>query len=195
MKKCFPENPLRKIEIYHDEFPVNPIKDFDLVFQFHLLGGNDFHFVSNEAEYPFDGNGVVKDGLFALPVYVYNHSGMVFSLNPFSCPWDSGLTGYIYVDKEKFCKDFQIEEFNPIKALQIAKSEVELLNQYVSGDIWGYKEWTRKDADIWTQWEEGDSCWGFFGKDGIEYALKYIGAFDGKTQIDNGDCIAWKVFD
>lgn len=194
MKKCFPENPLRKIEIYHDECPVNPFEDFDLVFQFHLDGAKRyFYIVSPEAEYPFDEDGKANDGLFVLPVYAYIHSGIVFSLAPFSDKWDSGLAGYIYVEKDKFRKDFQIESFDEKRAMDIAEGEIELLNQYESGDVWGYQEWTRETVD--GEWKEGDSCWGFFGKDGIEDAMKDIGAFDGKTQIDNGDCIAWQVFD
>jgi len=34
------------------------------------------------------------------PVYAYIHGGMILSLKPFSCPWDSGLTGYIWTNRD-----------------------------------------------------------------------------------------------
>src|ERR1035437_9220798 len=41
--------------------------------------------------------------LIGLPVYVYEHGAVMIraegSGNPFSCPWDSGQSGYVYVTK------------------------------------------------------------------------------------------------
>jgi hypothetical protein len=37
-------------------------------------------------------------GCIVLPVYMYDHSGTALSTTPFSCRWDSGQVGYIYVD-------------------------------------------------------------------------------------------------
>ena len=40
------------------------------------------------------------------PVYAYIHGGMELSLKPFDCPWDSGLTGYIWTNSDSDAEDF-----------------------------------------------------------------------------------------
>lgn len=42
-----------------------------------------------------------EQGCTYLPVYVFRHSGTRVSTTPFSCKWDSGLAGYIYMTKEE----------------------------------------------------------------------------------------------
>ena len=39
---------------------------------------------------------------FSFPVYRYEHSGVAYSLTPFGCPWDSGISGYITCDAETY---------------------------------------------------------------------------------------------
>ena len=34
-----------------------------------------------------------------LSLYLYDHSGITMSCSPFSCPWDSGQVGYIYLTR------------------------------------------------------------------------------------------------
>jgi len=36
-----------------------------------------------------------------MDIYLYDHSSITISTTPFSCPWDSGKVGYIYVLKSK----------------------------------------------------------------------------------------------
>src|SRR4030042_1625044 len=43
----------------------------------------------------------IKDTAIILPLFLYDHSGITMSTKPFSCPWDSGQVGYIYVTREK----------------------------------------------------------------------------------------------
>lgn len=118
-----------------------------------------------------------------LPVEAYIHSGVSLSL--FSgtklCRWDSSVSGYILASKKEF------------KNLETAKTAAEGLiktwNQYLSGDIWGYiieksntvysiskEKFDRllfendlstleSEFDIEDEWEEVDSCWGFYGQD------------------------------
>lgn len=40
-----------------------------------------------------------KNQYWFLPVYRYSHSGVAYSTEPFSCPWDSGLAGLVYISK------------------------------------------------------------------------------------------------
>lgn len=40
-----------------------------------------------------------------LPLYLYDHSGITMNTTGFSCGWDSGQVGFIYVPKEKLPKE------------------------------------------------------------------------------------------
>lgn len=43
----------------------------------------------------------VKDRVFYLTVFMYDHSGVTVSSSPFSCPWDSGQLGYLWISAEE----------------------------------------------------------------------------------------------
>ena len=92
----------------------------------------------------------------SLPLYLYDHSGLTISTKPFSCPWDSGRLGLIYVKRDDVI-DLQDE-----RVLEILRSEVEIYDQYLRGDIYGYELIRTEDdgAEI-----TEDSCWGFYGSD------------------------------
>ena len=47
-----------------------------------------------------------------LPVYMYDHSGITINTTGFSCPWDSGMVGIIYVSKEKIREKFNIKRIS-----------------------------------------------------------------------------------
>jgi hypothetical protein len=67
----------------------------------------------------------VQDTDIKIPVYAFVHSGIILSTSPFSCPWDSGLIGYLV---------FPQEVENP---LEVAKSELKEFNYYLSGECYG----------------------------------------------------------
>jgi hypothetical protein len=81
-----------------------------------------------------------------LPVYMYDHSGITVSAGPFSCPWDSGQVGFIYVTRETCENDG--ENFDD--AERILKDEIETLNQYLTGDVWHYciSEFAGSDKEL-----------------------------------------------
>jgi hypothetical protein len=94
-----------------------------------------------------------------LPLYLYDHSGITMNTTGFSCPWDSGQVGIIYVSKEKIRSEYGVKRISPklrAKVLKVLKGEVETYDDYLTGNVWGY---TVADAsgDII------DSCWGFYG--------------------------------
>lgn len=94
--------------------------------------------------------GIENGSLIGLPVYAYVHSGSTISTRPFSCPWDSGQSGFVYCNAD----DPSIGAGD--NALSILRGEVETFDQYLRGDVYGYTI-TDKDGD------EVDSCWGFYG--------------------------------
>lgn len=131
--------------------------------------------------------------IFRLPVYMIDHSGIALSTTPYSCPWDSGQVGFIWMDKDT--AERELGNHETIESLRDAahrhmSSEIETLSQYVEGEVYGFiceryvgPEGDDKDIDDEDNWEEEDSCWGFFGMDMIENGMvehwedKYLDAF------------------
>lgn len=115
-----------------------------------------------------------RKDVLALPLYLYDHSGLSISASSFSCQWDSGQVGFIFVTHEKIKKDFNVKRLTK-KVLENAKksllSEVKAYDQYLTGDVYGY---SITDANG----EHIDSCYGFFGyeycKSEAESQLKYF---------------------
>ena len=117
-----------------------------------------------------------KGEIFMCPVYMYDHSGQTISLTPFGDPWDSGIAGYIFVEKAKIFKEcMNITEENwKEKAYKIMQSEIEIYDDYITGEVYGYmlekaeivKHKRISDNKVWTtiEWEEVDSCCGFYGR-------------------------------
>ena len=98
-----------------------------------------------------------KAGDIVLPLYIYDHSGITISLSPFSCPWDSGQVGFIQVPKKTMIKEFGKKNFTKAlraKALDWAKMEVEEMDGFVRGEVFGYIVDGDKDHE--------HSCWGYY---------------------------------
>lgn len=89
----------------------------------------------------------INKHFFALPVYLFDHGGLSVSTSPFTCRWDSGQVGFIYVDRDS--KDYP----DPLFGL---RTEIQILDQYLTGDVYGY-DVEDEDGNVI------DSCWGIFG--------------------------------
>lgn len=102
----------------------------------------------------------VREQFFMYPVFLYDHTNLEVSLRPFSCPWDSGQLGYIYVSRKKARIEFPnlSESKFENQVLKNLESEIEAYSQYMNGEVYGYVEQTTDGTD-------GDSCWGFYGVD------------------------------
>jgi len=95
-----------------------------------------------------------------LPLYLYDHSGITISTGRFSCPWDSGQIGFIFISKEKIRKEYSWKNLTKKRLAKIEKylkGEVETYDQFLTGDVYGFRI-TDTDTE-----EEVDSCWGFYG--------------------------------
>jgi hypothetical protein len=96
----------------------------------------------------------------SLPVYMYSHSGETIATTPFSCPWDSGKIGFIYVTQKQAMEHLGwkcITKKRKAKLLEYLENEVKTLNQWLTGETYGYTLSEPNKAD--------DSCWGFYGDD------------------------------
>jgi hypothetical protein len=121
-----------------------------------------------------------------LPLYLYDHSGITIKTHPFSCPWDSGQVGYIYCTKEKMIKEYGPAITGGIrdKVKAVLEAEIKTFDQYLTGEVYGFKlEKSVVCSHGDTHHEELDSCWGFFGDEGIKgirehLAKEYESLFD-----------------
>lgn len=95
-----------------------------------------------------------------LPVYAYIHSGITINTTGFSCPFESGRLGVIYTTREKLLKEFNTKRVTKAllkKAEHNLRCEVEVLDQYLTGDVYGIIQFC--------EGRETDACWGYFGLD------------------------------
>lgn len=107
------------------------------------------------------------DRFIAKCIYLYEHSGFAVSTSPFSNKWDSGQVGYIYISKEKVRANYGAKKVGKkLKQLVLDRleAEVEELNHYVSGDVFGFKILDSEDSVV-------DSCWGFYGDNFLENGM------------------------
>lgn len=77
---------------------------------------------------------ILDNNYLILPIYLYDHSGITINTTGFSCPWDSGKIGYIYISKDKIKK----EKLTIEQAKNILIDEVKTYDQYLSGEIYQY---------------------------------------------------------
>lgn len=172
-----------KIKIFPDETPMNPRTEHDnlgtmVCFHSRYNLGDETNYNSGMFSSWADmRNSLIKelDIAVILPIYMYDHSGMTISTTPFSCPWDSGQIGFVFITKEKVRKEYSRKNMSAKLVKQIASylvNEVKTYDDYLTGSVYGYQIEDKEE-------KEGDSCWGFFGYDHeksglLEYAKNAI---------------------
>lgn len=95
----------------------------------------------------------------ALPLYLYDHSGITIATTPFGCNWDSGKVGYIYITKAKAREEYSWKNITAKRREQLERylrSEVETYDQFLTGDIYRFVVEDENGEHV-------DSCSGFFG--------------------------------
>jgi len=153
------------INIEHDFDPQNPRTEWD-----NIMNMLCFHSRYNLGDTTdlksdmFDGWDEVEKHLIEeegavliRPLYLYDHSGITISMSEFSCSWDSGCIGFIYLTKEKMQSVLgwkRLTEKRKAKAIEYMKGEVETYDDYLTGEVYGFNI---EETD--------DSCWGFYGYD------------------------------
>ena len=105
-----------------------------------------------------------RDDVIWIPVYAFIHGSIALSASASicTCPWDSGQCGIIYTDVETAKQEFG-EHYSEERVREALAGEIESFGQYLAGDVYGYIV----EADG----EQVDSCWGFYGQEGIEDAI------------------------
>jgi len=167
-----------KAYLIQDEDALNPFDDWDTLGTLVTWHRNyTFGGVNGIKEYPEGPQALLDEldteELLRLPVYLFDHSGLTVSTKPFGCQWDSGQVGYIYITHKAWKDEFQggkeSKEEAEERAYEILRSEIEALDQLLTGDVWGVvvEKTVRCEACGDEKEEHLDSCWGFFGS---EYA-------------------------
>ena len=189
------ENEKYKLEIFDDLNPCSP-REFDnlgTMVCFHRrynlgdeteLKSSDFSSWEELENYLYK----EENALIAIPVFMYDHSGLWINTTGFSCPWDSGQIGYIYASKEKVRKEYNCKRISKKLKEQVKKilcSEVTLYNDYLSGNVYGF---TLTDKE---KHEELDSSSGFYGTDYIENGIfDYVSEYFTKAELE---ALLWKT--
>ncbi len=171
------------IKIIRDEDPNNPRSDdydthlgtlvafhrrYALSDDQHLSDGskldhNDFNNFDEMIEYVDK----VEGGIIWEPVYLYDHSGITISTKPFSCPYDSGQVGFIYVSKKKVREWYEWDEITEEQTATIEgylRDEITTFDQYLTGEVY-YFTVLNPDGD------PIESLCGFYGDNHEESGL------------------------
>jgi len=115
-----------------------------------------------------------------LPLYLYDHSGITMNTTGFTCGWDSGRVGYIYISHEAIRKEYNLKRVSKKMREKVAgylTSEVELYDQHLTGEVYWFNVEKNNDGES----VDIDSCGGFYGynddymisviKDAIQYDI------------------------
>jgi len=160
------------LEIFPDEPRESP-REWDnlgtmICFHRRYNLGDRHNFSLEEAEEMVKG----EDICVSLPLYLYDHGGITMSTGSFSCKWDSGQVGWIFVTKEQVRKEYEVEEISKDlieKVTNVLQGEVETYDQYLTGDVYGYRI---SQVDVCNKGcehkDEIDSCWGFYGEESAQ---------------------------
>lgn len=144
------------------------------------IGYIDNNFYNNSEDFDFLYE-ILQSYYIFLPIYLYDHSGITINTTGFSCPWDSGQVGFIYMSYEEAKDNFGnlCDTELKKKAEDILRSEVNIYDNYIRGDVYGYMI-EQDDIDI------VDSCWGFYEYDYmVDVAKDIIDYIESKESLKN----------
>ena len=101
-----------------------------------------------------------------LPLRLFDHSGISMSVGAGAHPqdpggWDSGQVGIIF-DTAEGRAEMSFEDSTDEEIEEILRGEIEVYDQFISGDVYGY---VIEDADG----DQMDSLWGLYGH---QYAIE-----------------------
>lgn len=148
-----------RLTIEQDQHAGNPREEFDhcgVMVCFHSryqLGDQQPSVSPMEWKEQFDAE---YPSATVLPLYLFDHGGITMNTGGFSCPWDSGQVGWIYMTDEVR----QREGITLMGARLMLQSEVSEYDQYLRGEVYGFRLERKLPCG---HWEEVDSCWGFYG--------------------------------
>jgi len=144
----------------HAESPLDEFEAADIVYSdrsSYRLG----NMTTSEAEAKYGEDFLARVDIKSKPVYAYVHSGVTVSTRPFSCPWDSGQSGYVLITKDAFesCVGGDWDDDMVVDAY--LDSVVRVFDTFLTGDVWC----VRVESD---DGEVLDSLCEIYGRDSAE---------------------------
>ena len=160
----------KKLEIFLDGCPESP-REWDNLGTIIAYGRDYRHWTETKEYADMDfqelAESIEKAGGIIFPIWGYEHSGLSIKTGernyPFTDYFDAGLFGAIFCTDERLGKEYGNDTEAKEKAKKVLTGEVEVLNQYFNGDVYGYV--LSDIADESGIMDEVDSCWGFYGAD------------------------------
>jgi hypothetical protein len=132
--------------------------------------------VQTPAEYKEEN---VPEGSVIIPVFMYDHSGITIRTSPFSCMWDSGQVGFIYVTPEKIKQEkLGTNGRTPEEhAKDLLEGEIKTLDQYLRGEVYHYtlSEIHNCDSCGSVTKEIQESCGGWYDDDDFSEMFAEMG--------------------
>ena len=164
------------IKIESVDYPPNPREKRDNLG--HMVCWHRRHNLGDKHNFdsPEDLQEYIKNNkCVVLPLFLYDHSGITMSTRSFSCPWDSGQVGYIYLTYKEIRKE--MDKLNLTKkdierAKALLESEVKVYDSYLRGEVFGWVISNGIEDRI-------NSCWGYYGTGEIEHMVS-----EAKNAID-----------
>ena len=106
-----------------------------------------------------------EDVFVILPLYLYDHSGITMNTTGFSCRWDSGQVGFIFMNKTDaeahFGKHYELFKEDAEESL---RNSVAYYDKYITGEAtYSYHVFdvvdNSEDADDYDSLDTLDSCY------------------------------------
>ena len=156
-----------KIQVIVDDCPSNPRDDDNLgtmvCFHSRYQLGDKNHGFSTPQEF-IDFLEKNKHNIIALPLYLYDHSGLTMSTGTFACDaagWDTSHVGIIYITKEKARSEYgRLTKATVARIEGYLKAEVETYDALLTGSCYGYQILDKDGNEV-----ADGSCWGYYGYD------------------------------
>ena len=129
-----------------------------LGFEQHLLEKDEVPSLSTLME-------LAEDHYVIMPVCKYEHGGVAYSTSSYSCPWDSGQIGFIYVAKDTLREQYGWNRITSKRMKQVKawlSAEIETFSNWANGTVYGFTLYYH-DAEVgYTEGDEQESCGGFY---------------------------------
>ena len=146
------------VSIEHDTDPDSPL-NWDNLGTLAILDRSRYNFGDETMTRDEIIQTLNRPDVLALPVYIYDHSGITINTTGFSCPWDSGMIGVIYCTKDKARKEYSRANITKPLAERIRRTlraEITTMDEYLTGQVYGYRIHDPEG-------QERATCWGFYG--------------------------------
>jgi hypothetical protein len=164
----------RVLVIEHDRYPVDP-REFEsecttmyCKHKKYRLGDINAKFIVDDSEFSnwHDYEYVLKKNKYVFkPIYMYDHGGITLSASrfSFSCPWDSGRLGVIYISPQSLRMILGVKRIMKKDREWAGKMLVEQIseyNGYLNGNVYFGKVIDSETGEVLQ-----DSVGGFYGEE------------------------------